>query len=117
MLVTKKDKDTNDLLFEITLPTGKTFTDVEDVAFIVKSDIDDLLADAKIEKYLDNGDITLQNSNQILVHFTLSDYENMEIGYDYIAGLFCRFTGQTDFDERIDTFSFQIEKSMHNQIV
>ena len=117
MIITKPINDVNDLLFTLSLPTGRVWADIEDVAFIVKEDIDDALADSKIEKYKSDGDIVLENGDTVKVKFTLQDYTGLVIGYAYVGGLFCKFVGQSDFDESIDTFDFKIKKSMHNQIV
>lgn len=118
MLITKPFNDTNDLVIKpYVLPIGKTFADVEDAVFIIKADIDDALADAQIEKYKSiNNQIVFENDDQVKIKFATGDYESLIIGYNYIGVLLCKFAGQTDFDERIDPFDFQVTKSMHNQL-
>lgn len=117
MLIIKPLNDINDLVIKpYMLPTGKVFTDVIDAVFIIKEDISDALSDAKIEKYKSNNEIIFENTDQVRVKFSISDYVDLQIGYNYIGKLLCKFTGQTDFDERIDPFDFQITKAMHNQL-
>lgn len=114
MLVTQTKNSTNDLVFKLTLPTGLNWNDIQEAIFIVKADIDDSINDAVFSKSTSNGSVELSLPDLIIVHFEDTDYGNVIEEYNYIGAILCRFTGQTDFDERIDTFDFQIKKAMHN---
>lgn len=107
--------DQNDLGFTIEFPEGKSISDIEDVIFLVKEKDSDPLAEALITKLYSNSEITLHNLDVAKVKFSLSDYDNIEIGNLYEAALFCKWTGDPDFDEYVERlFDFQCVQNFHN---
>lgn len=115
--ITRTYNDQNDLGFTIEFPEGKTIADVEDVIFLVKTLDSDPLADALVSKQMSNSQITLTNLDNALVKWTLADYVNLEIGVLYEAALFCKWTGEPDFDEYVERiFDFQCKQNFHNNL-
>ena len=109
------NRDESDLKFVIYFPKGKSISDIEDVVFLVKEKDSDPLADALILKLMNSGDITLINKDLVIVKFATSDYNNLEIDVLYEAALFCKWTGNNDFDENVERlFDFQLEQNFHN---
>jgi len=108
-------RDESTLNFTIRFPKGKTYSDIEDVIFMVKETDDTPLASALITKLFSNSDITLIAPSSALVKFNTADYDNLEIDTLYRAALFCKWTGNNDFDENVERlFDFQIEQNFHN---
>jgi hypothetical protein len=110
------NRDTTDLNFIIRFPNDKTIADIEDVIFLVKKDDDSPLDEALISKTLSNSEITLLNKDIVKVtSWDVSDYDDLEVDYLYQAALFCKWAGDSDFDENVERlFDFQITQNFHN---
>ena len=112
------NRDTSDLNFIVRFPTGKTIADIEDVIFLVKKEDDSPLDEALISKTFSNSEIVLLNKDIVkVVGWSVSDYDNLEIGALYQAALFCKWSGDADFDENVEyLFDFQLEQNFHNNL-
>ena len=110
------NRDVSDLNFIIRFPKDKTISDIEDVIFLVKLIDSTPLENALISKTLSNSEITLLNKDIVKVStWTIQDYDLLEIDYLYEAALFCKWTGDSDFDENVEQlFDFQLEQNFHN---
>lgn len=109
------NRDESKLKFVIKFPKGKTISDVEDVVFLVKTNDDTALASALITKLKSTSKIELVNPDIALVSFDVNDYNNLTVGTLYKAALFCKWTGNTDFDENVERiFDFQVTQNFHN---
>lgn len=110
------NRDVSDLNFIIRFPKGKTISDIQDVIFLVKLKDSTPLEEALISKTLSDSEITLANKDIVtVVSWSTSDYDDLEIDFLYEAALFCKWTGDSDFDENVEqTFDFQLEQNFHN---
>ena len=110
------NRDVSDLNFIIRFPKGKTIADIEDVIFLVKLTDSTPLSSALISKTLSASEITLVNKDIAKVtEWTLADYDGLEIDCLYEAALFCKWSGDSDFDENVEQlFDFQLEQNFHN---
>lgn len=109
------NRDESDLTFVIKFPKGKSISDVEDVVFLVKEQDSSPLINALIAKFKSQGKITLSAPDIAVVKLEVSDYDNLTIDALYSAALFCKWTGNTDFDENVERlFDFQITQNFHN---
>ncbi len=110
------NNDVSDLNFVIRFPEGKTISDIEDIIFLVKAEDDTPLIDALISKTLSNSEIELSNQDIAKVTtWVTTDYDDLEIDVLYVAALFCKWTGDSDFDENVEQlFDFQLEQNFHN---
>jgi hypothetical protein len=110
-------RDESDLNFVLRFPKGKTITDIEDVIFLVKELDADPLDQNLIEKLLSDSKITLTDLDVAQVSFEVEDYENITIDKLYRAALFCKWQGNTDFDENVERlFDFQAVQNFHNDL-
>jgi hypothetical protein len=110
-------RDESNLNFVIRFPKGKTITDIEDVIFLVKELDADPLDENLIEKLLSDSQITLADLDVAQVNFEVEDYEGMTINKLYRAALFCKWQGDSDFDENVERlFDFQLEQNFHNNV-
>lgn len=108
-------EDVNPLSFKLTFPEGKSLSDVNDVIFIVKPKDDSPYSEVLIEKTLLGGDISTSGTRYFIVAFETADYTNLVIGNSYRAALFCKWDGETDFDESVEQiFDFEIIQNFHN---
>lgn len=108
-------RDESDICFVIRFPKGKNIGDVQDLKFIVKKDDNTPLANALITKTKAAGEITLSGLDIAKVQMTVNDYDNIIIDNLYRAGLFCKWTGNTDFDENVKyLFDFQTVQNFDN---
>jgi len=108
-------RDESDICFVIRFPKGKSINDIEDVKFIVKEYDSDPLASSIITKTLGTGTIVLSGRDIALVDMQVEDYDNIVIGELYRASLFCKWTGNTDFDENVKSlFDFQTKQNFDN---
>ena len=113
--IDRKNRDVSSLNFKIIFPKGRGIGDIEDVKFIVKLTEDTPLANALITKTLLGSTISLLNQNSAVVSFVTSDYDNLSLGIIYKAGLFCKWTDQSDFDENVESlFDFEIKQNFDN---
>ena len=105
----------NDENFVIEFPENKTIADVQDVIFLVKVKGSDALTSALVSKTLNAGDITLHDLDIAKVQWAESDYTNLEIDTLYEAALFCKWVGDSDYDEYVERlFDFQLKQNFHN---
>ena len=112
--INRKIEAFDDLYFEVNLTEyGKTGADVQDIFFSVKeksSSEDDAIF---FKSKLTNG-ITFTDNNGILtviVQWNYDEYDNIQAGRDYTAGLFIKFTGDPVADEHVDQlFQLRIEE-------
>lgn len=108
-------RDESDLCFVIRFPKGKTINDIADVKFLVKENDGDPLAEALITKTMAAGEIVLSGLDVAKVQRTVDDYDNIIIDELYRAALFCRWKGNTDFDENVKyLFDFQTRQNFDN---
>ncbi len=113
--------DEADLTFKVKLAKGKTLASILDIVFIIKEKDDTAYLSKILEKTLLGGDIsTSLNSTSdtfifAVVSFAVADYTSLVIGNTYRAGLFCKWIGDTDFDENVEQiFDFQVIQDFHN---
>jgi len=115
--ISRINRDESLLNFVVRFPKGKTFTDINDVVFLVKDIDSDPLAEAYIHKLFSNSEIAITSPDIIQVKFNVSDYDLLEIDVLYEAALFCKWEDDLDFDENIEQlFDFQVEQNFHNNI-
>lgn len=104
----------DDLNFTVDLSDyGKTITDIEDVFFSVKSDLE--LADATLffKTALTSGIIVSGSGTdvEVAVAWDYNEYDAFEADKIYQAGLFIKFNGDPVADEHVDqTFKLLIEQ-------
>jgi spore coat protein CotH len=109
------DRDTSKLNFVIRFPKGKTYTDIQDIIFLVKETDATALENALITKLMSNSEIELVAPESALVSFTTNDYDPLEIATLYRAALFCKWNDTDDFDENVERlFDFEITQNFHN---
>lgn len=109
------NRDESPLKINIYFPKGKTIDDIADVVFLVKTKDSDPLDQSLIKKLLSEGDISLLNQSLVHVAFETADYNGLTVDALYEAALFCKWTGNNDFDENVERlFDFQIEQNFHN---
>jgi hypothetical protein len=113
--IDRRYKDETDLVFSVKFPQGKTIANVEDAIFIIKR-TDEAVYGAKLfEKTIIGGGITILNPNLFNVRFIIADYTTMTIGESYRASLFCKWTGDSDYDENVEQiYDFEIIQDFHN---
>ena len=108
-------RDESNLNFVIQFPKGKTLTDIEDAIFLIKEIDATPLAEALVTKLLSNSQIELANKDIAKVKFVVADYNNLQIGVLYRAAFFCKWTGNSDFDENVERlFDFELIQNFHN---
>lgn len=108
-------RDESDICFVIRFPKGKTISDIEDVKFLVKKIDSSPLGEALISKTLQTGYIYLTGLDVARVKMNVDDYDNIEIDQLYRASLFCKWIGNTDFDENVKyLFDFQTKQNFDN---
>jgi hypothetical protein len=113
--INRVHRDESNLYFVIRFPEGKTIDDIEDVKFLVKEKEETLLADSLISKSQLDNEIALSGLDVAMVTIDVDDYDDIVIGNLYKASLFCKWIGDTDFDENVEyLFDFQTKQNFDN---
>lgn len=104
MNIERKKGSFHDLVFTVDLSQyNKVEGDIADIIFLVKENPSDADADALMDKKQSLGDIAFTSPDIISVTWDSNEYDNFSIGQLYYAGLFIKFTGDSSFDENVDT--------------
>ena len=115
--INKIYNDESPLVFRITkFPTGKSFATMQDIVFVVKKLDSDAYTERLVSKKLSDGEISTSGTRDVFVTFPISAYAGLEIGVTYRAGLFCKWTGDSDYDENVEQlYDLEITQDFHNE--
>lgn len=109
------NRDESLLNFVIRFPKGKTFADIVDVVFLIKTKNSDPLVASLVLKLYNSSEIIITSPDIVQVKFATSDYDSLDIDVLYEAALFCKWDGNNDFDENVERlFDFQVTQNFHN---
>ena len=92
------------LQFIVTLwKLGKNNTDIEDIVCQIKENLTDTDSAIFEKKYVGDSGITFTGTDRLIVsvEWPYNEYTNFTIGKEYFLGLFCKFTGEPNYDERV----------------
>lgn len=116
--ITRIYNDESDLVFKIkSFPTGKSLAGTDDIIFVIKENDNDAYSAKIIEKTKTGGQISTIGTRFIHVNFDVADYSGLTIGQSYRASCFCKWTGDTDYDENVEQiYDLEIIQDFHNEL-